>query len=141
MRALAGRIAAGASVDNEVSPGRVLVVNSNAILLARISSLLDGAGFAVTLCPTAAEALTALAIDAPAAMVVDFMLDDMSGFGLVRACEDAGMRLPTVMTAGRGEVGAAVRAVREGVADFLPGTVDGRVVQAIRAALRQAGKG
>ena len=141
MRALTGRIAAVASADNDVNPGRVLVVNSNAIVLARISSLLDGAGFAVTLCRTAAEALTALAIDAPAAMVVDFMLDDMSGFALVHACEDAGTRVPTVMTAGRGEVGAAVRAVREGVADFLPGTVDGRVVQAIRRALRQAGKG
>lgn len=141
MRALTGRIVAVASVGHEASPGRVLVVNSNAILLARISSLLDGAGFAVTSCRTAAEALTALAIDEPAAMVVDFMLDDMSGFALVRACEDAGTRLPTVMTAGRGEVGAAVRAVREGVADFLPGTIDGRVVQAVRAALRQAGKG
>jgi len=132
------------SLDSEMRAPRVLVVNSNAVVLARLHSLLDGAGFAVIPCRTAADALAALEADAdapPAAMVVDFMLDDMSGLALVHACGDRRARLPTVMTAGRGEVSAAVRAVREGVADFLPGTVDGRVVQAVRAALRQAGKG
>ncbi|MEQ8662336.1 MAG: response regulator [Gammaproteobacteria bacterium] len=115
----------------------VLVVNSSATARANICRLLEAARFEATPCATAGEALARLRAGPPSAMVVDYMLDDMSGFALVHACNDAGCKPATVMTAARGEVSAAVRAVREGIADFLPGPPDGRIVQAVRAALRK----
>ncbi|MEX2479474.1 MAG: response regulator [Gammaproteobacteria bacterium] len=132
----------GYSVDRPIaSPGpRVIVVNANAAARARICSLLEAAGFATTACDTAAAALVELRNNPPLpALVVDFMLDDMSGFGLVQASRTEGMHPITIMTAERGEVSAAVRAVREGLADFLPGPPDARLVQSLRTALRHAG--
>ncbi len=115
----------------------VLVVHSNTAARAAIGRLLEVAGFEVTSCATAAEALDCLQAGPSAAMVVDYMLDDMSGFALVHACHAAGMTPAVVMTAARGEISAAVRAVREGISDFLPGAPDARIVQAVRAALRK----
>ncbi|MEQ8232962.1 MAG: response regulator [Gammaproteobacteria bacterium] len=129
--------------ENEVAPrvanggAPVLVVNSNAAARANICGLLTAARFDACSCATAGEALARLRAAPALAMVVDYMLDDMSGFALVHACNDAGFAPATVMTAARGEVSAAVQAVREGIADFLPGPPDGRIVQAVRAALRK----
>ncbi len=115
----------------------VLVVHSNGAARAAIGRLLETAGFEVTPCATAAEALQHLQARPSAALVVDYMLDDMSGFALVHACHAADITPAVVMTAARGEISAAVRAVREGISDFLPGAPDARIVQAVRAALRK----
>jgi len=115
----------------------VLVVHSNTAARAAIGRLLEIAGFEVTACATATQALEHLQACPSAAMVVDYMLDDMSGFALVHACHAANVTPAIVMTAARGEISAAVRAVREGVSDFLPGAPDARIVQAVRAALRK----
>lgn len=124
------------TLPSTVPAPRVLVVNSTTSTRARICDLLTAAGYAPVGCASAAAALAALQHAPPVAAIVDYMLDDMSGFAFVQACTNAGERPAIIMTAGRGEVSAAVRAVREGVADFLPGPVDGRLVQALRAALR-----
>jgi len=115
----------------------VLVVHSNSAARGQICRLLEAAGFEPTPCATAAQALERLQAWPSAAMVVDYMLDDMSGFALVHACHAADITPAIVMTAARGEISAAVRAVREGISDFLPGAPDARIVQAVRAALRK----
>ena len=114
----------------------VLVVSSNADSRDRTCRVLTAAGFEATACGAASEALAALDDKRFAVLVIDFMLDDMSGFALFQACREADGSIRGVMIAEQGEVGAAVRAVREGLMDFLPGPADARVVQAVKGALR-----
>ena len=120
----------------ELCSKAVLVVSSNADSRDRTCRVLDAAGFETTACSAASEALAALGRKRHPVLVIDFMLDDMSGFALFQACLEADRSIRGVMTAEHGEVGAAVRAVREGLVDFLPGPADARVVQAVRGALR-----
>lgn len=124
------------AAPDHAAAASVLVVNSNPAACERICNLLRAARLQATPCDTGEHALDALSHGAYAAMVIDYMLDDMSGFSLRHAARAAGRSPAVVMTAGRGEVSAAVRAVREGISDFLPGPPDGRLVQALRRVLR-----
>ncbi len=123
-------------VAEHVEPSaRVVVVNSKPLARERILSLLSAADMEAVGCATAAEALGLLRAAPCKGLVVDYMLDDMSGLELLRVYRCDGPEPVIVMTAGRGEVGAAVRAVRAGVSDFLPDPPDARIVQALRRAL------
>ncbi|MCB1750055.1 MAG: response regulator [Gammaproteobacteria bacterium] len=135
MLALGSRRATAAVPSSAAVPA-VLVVQSNPVARDRICALLQAAALEVTVCDTAEHALDALAGGEFQAMVIDYMLDDMSGFSLLQAARAAGRVPAVVMTAGRAEVSAAVRAVREGIVDFLPGPADGRLVQALRKVLK-----
>ncbi|MGE0485933.1 MAG: response regulator [Gammaproteobacteria bacterium] len=131
-----GSLHGSVAVEEAATISTVLVVQSNPVARERICALLQAAALDVTVCDTAEHALDALAGGEYGAMVIDYMLDDMSGFSLLQAARAAGQVPAVVMTAGRGEVCAAVRAVREGIVDFLPGPADGRLVQAVRKVLK-----
>ncbi len=118
-----------------MSVAPVLVVNSDPDARGRLHALLTEAGYAVVVCESAAAALQHIAVGTHyAVMVTDYMLEDLSGAALMEACAKAGVQVPTVMTAGRGEIGAAVRALRAGVRDFLPEPYDARIVRAVAQA-------
>ncbi|MGR8919525.1 MAG: response regulator [Gammaproteobacteria bacterium] len=113
----------------------VLVVNADPAGRERIAALLGAAGMAVESCASAAEALARLRRLGCDVMVVDLVLEDMSGIELLGLCREAGLGRATVMTTSSDEISAAVRAVRAGVIDYLPPPLDGRLVQAVQQAL------
>lgn len=114
---------------------RIVVVNSDPAARERILALLAAAQFEAVAAATARDALTLLGSGPCDALVVEHVLEDMTGLELLSACRAAGFEPVAVMTAARGEVRTAVRAVREGVSDFLPAPHDARIVQALRRVL------
>lgn len=72
---------------------------------------------------------------AASCLIVDLRMSGMSGIELLEVMADQGIRLPTIMISGHGDVPAAVRAMKEGVIDFLekPYRID-----ALRESVRSA---
>ena len=103
-----------------------------------ISSVLFRARFDVIACATAAEGL-ALFKHAPfSALVVDYQLADMGGVDFIHECAKQGLSPASIMTMSKGEIPAAVQALREGISDFLPEPYDHRLAQSLRRVLREA---
>src|SRR2546425_1722787 len=61
-------------------------------------------------------------------VVTDVCLPGMSGFDLQHALARRGMRLPTIMITGFGDVQAAVRAMKAGAVDFLEKPFSGQLL-------------
>jgi DNA-binding NtrC family response regulator len=104
-----------------------------------IASVLTTARFDVVACSTAAEALALLKLVPSRALVVDHDLADMGGVDFIRVCANEGLSPVTIMTTNKGEISAAVQALREGISDFLPEPYDHRLAQSLRRALGEAG--
>ena len=62
----------------------------------------------------------------------------MGGVEFVQKCTKQGSSPASIMTMSKGEIPAAVQALREGISDFLPEPYDHRLAQALRRALREA---
>ena len=113
----------------------VLVACADPECRERIAALLGEAEFTVVTCGSAAKAVETLRTLSCEVMVVDLMLEDMSGIELIGLCNEAGLSRATVMTASSGGIPQAVRAVKAGVADYLPPPLDARLVQAVQRAI------
>lgn len=113
----------------------MLVVNSNAESRRCIAAVLTAARFEVVVCATAAEALLVLRRMPVGAAVVASTLDDMPGIEFLRACRTRRLVEAIIMTTRRGEISAAVNALREGARDYVAEPVDQRLAQSVREAL------
>lgn len=118
------------------APAHVVVVNSRAEERDAIGRLLDGRGYRIDCCGSAAEALGVLG-DSPAALLlVDTELCDMSGGAFLRAVEARGLHPPLIVTVPRMGVSRAVEAVRLGAIDIIERPIDGpRLARAVDRAL------
>lgn len=98
---------------------RVFVVDDDPVIRRSLVYLLQGEGFAASAHSSAGDFLARYSPDAPGCLVLDLRLADMSGLDLHERLVRSGVRIPVVMISGHAEVPTAVRAMREGVLDFL----------------------
>ncbi|MBM3773664.1 MAG: sigma-54-dependent Fis family transcriptional regulator [Acidobacteria bacterium] len=94
-------------VDDEENIGRSLRL------------ILEGEGYAVTLCRSLAEFCAAPQAARAAAFLFDVRLPDGSGIDLLRLVRQNDGRTPVIMISGHGTIADAVEATRAGAFDFL----------------------
>ncbi len=120
---------------------RVLVVDDEPHIVRGLKVILRRAGYQVEAAETKQEALDALSVRPPDAMVLDLVLPDGSG---VDVCANARRwtDLPIIVLSAVGDEGEKVRALDAGADDYVtkPFGVD-ELLARLRAALRRRGNG
>jgi len=106
--------------DAPSSPrARILVVDDEASLRRIAQYRLAEAGYDVTLAEDGARALASFAASAPDLVVTDLKMPGLPGEELVRELLRREPGLPIVVMTGHGTVEGAVRAMKDGVADYV----------------------
>jgi two-component system KDP operon response regulator KdpE len=118
---------------------RVLVVDDEPQIVRALKVILRGAGYATQQAETKREALDAVAVRPPDAMVLDLVLPDGSG---VEVCEEVRRwsGLPIIVLSAVGDEREKVRALDAGADDYItkPFGTD-ELLARLRAALRRVG--
>ncbi|MBL8213955.1 MAG: sigma-54-dependent Fis family transcriptional regulator [Bryobacterales bacterium] len=116
---------------------RILIVDDEENIGRSLTWILEGEGYKVTVCRSAAEfTSTGTAFDC---YLLDVRLPDGNGIDLLRQLRQQAIAAPVVMISGHATIADAVEAVRIGAYDFLekPLARD-RVILAVRHALEQS---
>jgi two-component system KDP operon response regulator KdpE len=121
-----------------VNPPRVLVVDDEPQIVRGLKIVLRNAGYTVEAAETKAEALAALSLRPPDAMVLDLVLPDGQG---VEVCEEVRRwsRLPILVLSAVGDEREKVRALDAGADDYVtkPFGTD-ELLARLRAVLRRS---
>lgn len=96
----------------------VHVIDDDEALRDSLSFLLGVNGYEVEVYNSASQFLNSLP-DAPACILTDIRMPDMTGLELVRHLRQAGHRHPVIAMTGHGDVALAVEAMKAGVIDFI----------------------
>ncbi|MEM9881634.1 MAG: response regulator [Planctomycetota bacterium] len=98
----------------------VYLVDDDAGVLGSLRYLVESAGHRVETFENARQLLDHARHTPPTGcLVADLRLPGMSGLDMIDALAELGVRLPTVVITGHGDVTAAVRAMKSGAIDFL----------------------
>ena len=97
----------------------VHVVDDEAAIRDSLAMLLRSVGLASRTWASAPEFLAGYTAGGPACLIVDVRMPGMSGLELQEALRARGDALPVVIITGHGDVSMAVRAMKNGAADFL----------------------
>jgi len=130
---------------------RILIIEDDPRLAGMVSEYLGNAGYRMTVAPTGAAGLAALAEEAFDALVLDLMLPDMDGLEVCRRVR-AGIEthngqspqsgIPILMLTARGDATDRVVGLELGADDYLPKPFEPRELLArLRALLRRSGAG
>lgn len=99
---------------------RILIVEDNADIQEFARTLLEGAGFAVDACGTAAEGLEMFRKHRPDLAVIDIGLPDGSGLQVCRAVrEESQGKVPVIFTTARGELNTRLQCFENGAQDYM----------------------
>jgi len=103
---------------NEEAP-IVFVVDDEKLVRRALERLIRSAGFEVRTFASARDFLSAGRPEAPACLVLDVRLPDLSGMDLQQELMRAGDYLPIVFVTGHGDIPMTVRAMKAGAVEFL----------------------
>jgi len=104
--------------NNGQAASSVFIVDPDDALARRLSELLSTIGAQVRVFPSAAAVLAA-AKPAPACVISEVRLPDMSGIELIDALRNRGVHSPVILLAADSDVATAVKAMRAGALDFI----------------------
>jgi two-component system nitrogen regulation response regulator NtrX len=93
---------------------RILIVDDEPNIGLSLQMILEGEGYAVLVCRTAAEFRSRVAKYGPDVCLLDVRLPDGSGIELLQL-----VHVPAIMISGHGTIADAVEALRAGAFDFL----------------------
>jgi DNA-binding response OmpR family regulator len=97
----------------------ILVVDDDAKIVRLVRTYLEREGFRVTEASDGRSALAAIALEAPALVVLDLMLPEVDGLSIVRAVRRTD-RTPIVVLSARGTTGDRIVGLEAGADDYLP---------------------
>lgn len=129
-------------------PDLVHVVDDDLSVREALSSLLRSVGLAVRTYASAADFLAAPREPGVACLVLDVRMPGMTGTELQQTLARAGDDIPIIFITAHGDIPMAVRAMKEGAAEFLPkpfrdedllGAIDTALARA-RAARKEHGE-
>jgi len=103
---------------------RLLIVEDDDVLRARLARAFRERGFEVREAADAASAARAARSEPPSHALVDLRLPDASGLEVVRALVDADREAAVVVLTGYGSIATALEAVRLGARHYLTKPVD-----------------
>jgi two-component system, NtrC family, nitrogen regulation response regulator NtrX len=118
---------------------KVLIVDDEVNVGNSLRLVLEGAGYGVMICRTAAEFHAHKARFRADAYLLDVRLPDGNGIDLLRHINKMDIQAPAIMISGHGTIADAVAATRAGAFDFLEKPLGrDRVLLALKNALEQA---
>jgi two-component system nitrogen regulation response regulator NtrX len=117
---------------------KILVVDDEANIASTLSDILSDEGFEVSTAGTGAAGLKTVAAESPDLVLLDIMLPDVSGLGLLKQLKTDCPDIEVIMISGHATIDRAVDAIRSGAYDFLekPLTLK-RVVLTVNRALER----
>jgi FixJ family two-component response regulator len=116
----------------------VYVVDDDAPIRDALRLLMRSIGLEAQGFPSAAAFLAAWRPRRRACLVTDVRMPGMSGLALQRELRDRGAKLPIILITGHGDVAMAVRAMKEGAADFIEKPFDDQtLIDAVHKALHE----
>ncbi len=133
--------AAAAEGQEATDDGRanVFIVEDEERLREALAQVLESRGFHARTYATAAEFLAKHKRERSGCILIDIGLPGMNGLQLQQRLKSEAIEIPAIIVSGRGEVGLAVQAMRDGAVDFLQKPVNERMlVEAVHRALRQS---
>jgi two-component system, NtrC family, nitrogen regulation response regulator NtrX len=98
---------------------RILIVDDEQNIGLSLQMILEGEGYGVLLCRTAAEFRQRVSSYRADVCLLDVRLPDGNGIDLLRSLRDLDDRVPVIMISGHGTIADAVEAIRAGAFDFL----------------------
>jgi two-component system response regulator FixJ len=120
--------------------GWIAVVDDNPSVRTSLARLLRSAGFRVHTFATAADFLTAIAVEPPACLILDVHLGAMSGFELQEQLAVTHPELPIIFITAHDEISSAELTRRAGPDGFLRKPFDGDAfLGMVRRRARQSG--
>jgi two-component system OmpR family response regulator len=97
----------------------ILVVDDDAKIVRLVRTYLEREGFRVVEAADGKSALAAIALEAPALVVLDLMLPEVDGLSIVRAVRRTD-RTPILMLSARGTTEDRIEGLEAGADDYLP---------------------
>ena len=97
----------------------ILVVDDDAKIVRLVRTYLEREGFRVVEASDGRSALAAIALEAPALVVLDLMLPEVDGLSILRAVRRTD-RTPILMLSARGSTADRIAGLTEGADDYLP---------------------
>ena len=117
----------------------VYVIDDEAAIRDSLAMLLRSVGLASTLFADAPSFLAATPWREQACVIADVRMPGMSGLELQDEMRKLGAVLPMIIVTGHGDIGMAVRAMKNGAADFIEKPFNGQMLlDAVHRALAQA---
>jgi two-component system response regulator MprA len=128
------------SFDLQDARMRVLVVDDDPAVLDSLELVLQLDGFDVATASDGREAMRALALQRPDAVLLDVLMPGLDGLEVCRRMRDTGDRTPVLMLTARDEVRERVAGLEAGADDYLakPFARD-ELLARLRALLRRTG--
>jgi two-component system response regulator MprA len=119
---------------------RLLVVDDEAAVREALALVLDLSGFEVATAVGGREAMRALAVDSPDAVILDVLMPGLDGLEVCRRMRATGDRTPVLMLTARAEVSERVAGLEAGADDYLvkPFARE-ELIARLRALLRRTG--
>jgi two-component system nitrogen regulation response regulator NtrX len=118
---------------------RILIVDDEPNIGLSLQMILEGEGYKVLICRTAAEFRGRILGYRPDVCVLDVRLPDGNGIDLLRFLRDNDHLVPVIMISGHGTIAHAVEALRAGAFDFLEKPLGrDKVLVVVKNALEQA---
>jgi DNA-binding NtrC family response regulator len=107
-----------------VAQERVLIVEDDAAARAGLEQLVKAWGFVAESAADGEEALEKVTSFRPAIVITDMVMPRMDGLTLLRALQQQGADVTTLLLTAQGTVETAVEAMKEGAYDYLTKPVD-----------------
>jgi two-component system, NtrC family, nitrogen regulation response regulator NtrX len=122
-----------------VTAKKILVLDDESNVRASLQMVLEGAGYIVQTCSTAAEFRAQIAKAQDDAYLLDVRLPDGNGIDLLQALRNLDIQSPVIMISGHGTIADAVAATRAGAFDFLEKPLSrDRLLLALKNGLEQS---
>ncbi len=110
--------------EPSAAPERVLIVEDEAAARVGLEQLIRSWGFIAESACDGEEALEKVTSFRPAIVITDMVMPRMDGLALLRALQQAGADVTTLLLTAQGTVDTAVEAMKEGAYDYLTKPVD-----------------
>lgn len=119
-------------------PPTVYVVDDDTSIREVLAWLMQSNRIAVKCYASAAAFLAEFKPDSPGCMILDLYLPGMSGLDLQQYLIRHGITMPVIFLSGRGDIGKAVEAVKQGAVDFIEKPFDyKRILMTVRECMQR----
>jgi FixJ family two-component response regulator len=120
---------------------RVAIVDDDPSVRRALERLLRASGYEPSTYEAGGAFLASVGSPAPACLVADFQMPDMTGLELHLNLVEAGIKIPTIVITAHDAADLRQRCMAAGIAAYLPKPLERDVViSAIVRAIRQAGE-
>lgn len=124
-----------------LSQKKILVVDDDTTFLLMLQSFLAKKGFTTEVISDPLKALAALDKSKYDLILSDYRMPEMDGMAFLKAVSEKGITTPVILITSYGDIRLAVRAIKQGAADYLTKPVNpDDLLALVQNVLKQSGK-